>query len=84
MFSGRIYEHMPRDPNYDVALADFRRCSSGTAPTTSEGLYSVPIGSRFHPERAPLWNSTLTDVDSTEQLAPRGRTRPPAEPEPMT
>lgn len=32
-----------------------------------EGLYSVPIGSRFHPERAPLWNSVLDSVETTER-----------------
>jgi flavin-dependent dehydrogenase len=66
IFSGRIYEHMPRDDNYDVALADFHRLLKRERTYDDEGLYSVPIGSRYHSERAPLWNSTLSDVASTE------------------
>jgi hypothetical protein len=57
---------MPRDDNYDVALADFHRLLKRERTYDDEGLYSVPIGSRYHPERAPLWNSTLSDVASTE------------------
>jgi hypothetical protein len=30
-------------------------------------MFSVPIGSRYHPERAPLWNSQLSDIESTER-----------------
>ncbi len=49
-----------------MALADFRRLLKRERTYDEEGLYSVPIGSRYHPERAPLWNSTLGDVASTE------------------
>jgi hypothetical protein len=27
----------------------------------------VPIGSRYHPERAPLWNSAFDSVETTER-----------------
>jgi hypothetical protein len=36
-----------------------------------EDIYSVPIGSRFHPERAPLWEAG-SEVESTEEwMGPR-------------
>jgi flavin-dependent dehydrogenase len=66
VFAGRIYDDMMQDPIFDVALAHFRRLLKRERTYDAEGLYSVPIGSRFHPERAPLWNSTLSDFQSTE------------------
>ncbi|HEY7473262.1 MAG TPA: NAD(P)/FAD-dependent oxidoreductase [Gemmatimonadota bacterium] len=66
VFAGRIYDDMMQDPIFDVALADFRRLLGRERTYDDEGLYSVPIGSRFHPERAPLWNSKLSDYESTE------------------
>jgi flavin-dependent dehydrogenase len=56
VFAGRIYENQPspivmsfrdllkRERNYDC----------------EEEIYSVPIGSRFQPERAPLWEERAT------------------------
>jgi flavin-dependent dehydrogenase len=67
VFAGRIYEDMMQDPIFDAAMADFRRLLKRERTYDAEGLYSVPIGSRFHPERAPLWNSNLQDVESTEK-----------------
>jgi flavin-dependent dehydrogenase len=66
VFAGRIYDDMPQDPIFDSAMADFRRLLGRERLYDEEGLYSVPIGSRFHPERAPLWNSTLSTVETTE------------------
>ncbi|MBA2337790.1 MAG: tryptophan 7-halogenase [Acidimicrobiia bacterium] len=66
VFAGRIYDDMMQDPIFDTALGDFRRLLNRERTYDDEGLYSVPIGSRFHPERAPLWNSTLSDFESTE------------------
>jgi hypothetical protein len=31
-----------------------------------KGMYSMPIGSRYDPERAPLWNTGLTGIETTE------------------
>jgi flavin-dependent dehydrogenase len=66
VFAGRIYEDMPRDSAYETAMAEVRRLLGRERLYDLEGLYSVPIGSRFHPERAPLWNSTLSTVETTE------------------
>jgi len=66
VFAGRIYDDMMQDPIFDTALGDFRRLLKRERTYDDEGLYSVPIGSRFHPERARLWNSTLSDFESTE------------------
>jgi hypothetical protein len=30
-------------------------------------LYSVPIGSRYHPERAPIWVAEPEDFDELER-----------------
>jgi flavin-dependent dehydrogenase len=67
VFAGRIYDDMMQDPIFDTALADFRRLLDRIRTYDAEGLYSVPIGSRYHPERAPLWNSNLQDIESTEE-----------------
>ena len=67
VFAGRIYDDMMQDPIFDTALGDFRRLLDRERTYDDEGLYSVPIGSRYHPERAPLWNSNLQDIESTEE-----------------
>jgi flavin-dependent dehydrogenase len=66
VFSGRIYEGMPND-NRDAALVSFRKLLKRERTYDDAGLFSVPVGSRFHPERAPLWNDNLTDVETTER-----------------
>jgi hypothetical protein len=56
------------------AVDAFRNCSREGLREQSyetEDLYSVPIGSRFHPERAPIWE-TNSPIQSTEDwLGPR-------------
>jgi hypothetical protein len=38
------------------------------------GEFSIPIGSRYHPERAPLWNSTIgDDIETTERWLAESR-----------
>lgn len=66
MFSGRIYDGQPV-LDRDEALAVFRRLLKRERVYDEAGEYSVPIGSRYHPERAPLWNSELGDIESTER-----------------
>ncbi|MBA2338297.1 MAG: tryptophan 7-halogenase [Acidimicrobiia bacterium] len=66
MFAGRVYDGMPV-ADRDQALAVFRRLLKRERVYDDEGEYSIPIGSRFHPERAPLWNSELSDIKSTER-----------------
>ena len=66
MFSGRIYEGMPIKGR-DEAMAAFRELLERERTYDDAGLFSVPIGSRFHEERAPLWNSELDSVETTER-----------------
>ena len=66
MFSGRIYDGQPV-ADRDEALTVFRRLLGRERTYDDHGEYSIPIGSRYHPERAPLWNSNLTDIESTEK-----------------
>jgi flavin-dependent dehydrogenase len=66
MFAGRIYDGMPV-ADRDQALATFSRLLKRERVYDESGEFSIPIGSRFHAERAPLWNSQLTDIESTER-----------------
>jgi flavin-dependent dehydrogenase len=66
VFSGRIYEdslHKGRDE----AMVAFRKLLKRERTYDDEGMFSVPIGSRFHEERAPLWNAELDSVETTER-----------------
>jgi hypothetical protein len=70
MFAGRIYERQP-----SPALHEFRnllkRAEDRERSYEHEDLYSVPIGSRYHPERAPIWETT-SSVETTETwMGPR-------------
>jgi|tagenome__1003787_1003787.scaffolds.fasta_scaffold20989796_8 flavin-dependent dehydrogenase len=49
------------------AIQAFRKLMKRERVYDDDGLYSVPIGSRFHPERAPLWNAVLDSVETTER-----------------
>lgn len=66
MFAGRVYDGMPV-ADRDEALEVFRRLLKRERNYDETGEYSIPIGSRYHPERAPLWNTELTDIESTER-----------------
>jgi len=61
-FAGRIYEteHQP-----SAAILTFRKLLKRTRDYDHEDDYSIPIGSRFHPERAALWE-TNSPVSTTE------------------
>ncbi len=70
MFAGRIYERQP-----SPALHEFRkllkRAEERERSYEHEDLYSIPIGSRFHPERAPIWETT-SPIETTEKwMGPR-------------
>ncbi|HRI63330.1 MAG TPA: tryptophan 7-halogenase [Polyangium sp.] len=58
MFAGRVYEH---ENQPSPALHAFRRLLEREGERersyVDEDLYSIPIGSRYHPERAPLWEA---------------------------
>ncbi|HET9405312.1 MAG TPA: NAD(P)/FAD-dependent oxidoreductase [Burkholderiales bacterium] len=66
VFAGRIYDRMP-NKGRDEAIAAFRRLLKRERSYRESALFSVPIGSRFHPERAPLWNSELDCAEATER-----------------
>ncbi len=61
-FAGRIYEteHQP-----SRAILTFRNMLKRTREYDHEDDYSIPVGSRYHPERAAIWepNSPLADVE---------------------
>jgi len=62
-FAGRIYEteHQP-----SRAILSFRKLLKRTRDYEHEDDYSIPIGSRFHPERAALWEPN-SPVETTEE-----------------
>jgi flavin-dependent dehydrogenase len=70
LFANRIYEHQP-----SVGVQAMRKLLGREGQREQsylhDDLYSVPIGSRFHPERAPIWD-TGSAVESTEAwMGPR-------------
>jgi flavin-dependent dehydrogenase len=70
VFAGRIYERQPSE-----AINAFRKMlgRKGQRELSYENgdIYSMPIGSRYHPERAPLWEPN-SPIESTETwLGPR-------------
>jgi len=62
MFAGRIYDHQP-----SPALLAFRDMLKRERTYDGDGLYSMPIGSRYHPERAPLWDANADMVETSER-----------------
>jgi len=66
VFAGRIYDGMPV-ADRTQAVAAFSKLLKRDRVYDESGEFSIPIGSRFHAERAPLWNSQLTDIESTER-----------------
>jgi hypothetical protein len=67
-FAGRIYpfEHQPSQ-----SIMSFRKLLNRTREYDADD-YSIPIGSRYHPERAPLW-APDSPVPGTEEWIARGR-----------
>jgi flavin-dependent dehydrogenase len=61
-FAGRVYpsEHQPSQ-----AILAFRKMLKRTRDYDHEDDYSIPIGSRFHSERAPIWepNGSLSTTE---------------------
>jgi hypothetical protein len=50
IFAGRIYNNQPSQP-----IQSFRKLLKRERNYDSEDIYSLPIGSRYQPEYAPLW-----------------------------
>lgn len=61
VFAGRIYEDQP-----SKGVTAFRELLARERVYGEGDNYSVPIGSRYHPERAPIWNADEADVELTE------------------
>ena len=65
VFAGRVHERQP-----SAGVTAFRKLLKREdlreQSYETEDLYSVPIGSRFHPERAPIWE-TDPSVGTTEK-----------------
>lgn len=63
IFAGRIYDHQPSE----AAMA-FRTLLKRDRQYDSEDLYSMPIGSRYHPERAPIWVDDTSDLKELNEI----------------
>jgi 1H-pyrrole-2-carbonyl-[peptidyl-carrier protein] brominase len=62
-FAGRVYE-TERQPSQ--AIINCRKLLKRTREYEHEDDYSMPIGSRFHPERAALWEPN-SPISTTEE-----------------
>lgn len=67
MFAGRIYENdgSPTDERHD-AIDAMRRVLKRQRTYDEDGMYSVPIGSRFRAGEPPLWDSELDPVEVSD------------------
>jgi hypothetical protein len=61
VFAGRVHERQP-----SKAVVAVRKLLKRERYYDDEDIYSIPIGSRFHPERAPIWESE-SDFECTEE-----------------
>ena len=66
-FAGRVYEteHQPSH-----AIMQFRKLLKRERDYSHQDDYSIPIGSRYHAERAPLW-APDSPVEGTEEWLKR-------------
>lgn len=62
VFAGRVYQ----DIEYGGIRA-FRKLLKRDRQYERGTNFSMPYGSRYRPERAPLWNSALDSVETTER-----------------
>jgi flavin-dependent dehydrogenase len=70
VFAGRIYERQP-SPAVTAVRKMLKREEERNRSYEAQDLYSMPIGSRFHPERSALWEPNAP-VESTEAwMGPR-------------
>ncbi len=66
-FAGRVYEHEQQPSR---AIVQFRKLLNRERDYSHTDDYSIPIGSRYHPERAALWEPD-SRVDTTEEWIDR-------------
>lgn len=66
VFAGRIYERLPT-----TALQAFYKSLKRERNYRDEDEYSIPIGSRYHPERAAFWEPNAPVPSTEEWMGPR-------------
>ena len=66
VFAGRIYERLPT-----AALQAFQKALKREREYDADEIYSIPIGSRFHPERAAMWEPNAPIESTEEWMGPR-------------
>ena len=72
MLAGRIYDHEHQPSPAALAFRKIlARQEERERSYMERDLYSMPIGSRFHPERAPLWEPNALVATTEEWLGPR-------------
>jgi len=76
-FAGRVYE---TECQPSKAILQFRKLLKRERDYVHPDDYSIPIGSRFHPERAALWAPDAV-VETTEEWMHQGNGQEPAEEE---
>jgi len=67
LFAGRIYERQP-SPALDAFRSLLGRQGQREASYESNDAYSIPIGSRYHPERASIWQQSSAEELTAEWL----------------
>lgn len=63
IFAGRIYQEESHD-----AVHSFRALLKRERNYDSDEMYSIPIGSRYHPERAPIWVEDSKEFTELEKV----------------
>jgi hypothetical protein len=63
IFAGRIYEGQPSD-----AVMAFRSLLKRERTYGEGEEFSMPIGSRYHPERAPIWVEDSSDIEELSKV----------------
>lgn len=79
MFAGRIYEHLPASKSYHqraaegtgAAMGAFQKSLKRSREYRDDDTYSIPIGSRYHPERAAIWEPNAPVQSTEEWMGPR-------------
>jgi len=64
IFAGRIYAE---DGQPSSAVFRLRKLLQRERTYDSQNHESLPVGSRYHPERAALWNASFDSVETTER-----------------
>ena len=70
VFAGRVFERQP-SAGVTALRKLLKREGLREESYETEDLYSVPIGSRFHPERAPIWETNSSSQSTEDWLGPR-------------